>query len=181
MNDAAPRQGGLGRWLIEVPDALAAAMLLALTLVTCIDVIGREVFRAPLKGADELTIVFMAISVYAVLGSITWRENHVCVDLIDMVWPKPLIGARQIVLNLVAAAFMAAVTWRVWIVAGRLTEDGEVTMYLRVPKGPLAYFFAVMCAIAVLCLLVNCVRYIAGRGPLDTIQGDLEIGKHRID
>ena len=180
MNDTG-RKGGLGHWLIQGPDTLAAAMLLALTVVTCVDVIGREVFRAPIKGADELTVVFMAISVYAVFGSITWRENHVCVDLIDMVWPKPLVGARQIALNLVAAAFMTAVTWRVWIVAGRLWDDGEVTEYLRIPRGALAYVFAVMCGIAVLCLLANCIRYALGRGPLDEISSDLEIGKHRID
>jgi TRAP-type C4-dicarboxylate transport system permease small subunit len=181
VNDSAPPPGGIGQWLIRGPDTLAAALLLALTLVTCIDVIGREVLRAPIKGADELTVVFMAISIYAVFGSITWRENHVCVDLIDMVWPKRLIGARQIVLNLIAAAFMAVVTFRVWIVAGRLTGDGEVTEYLRIPKGSLAYLFAVMCAIATLCLLANCVRYLLGRGPLDEITSNLEIGKHRID
>lgn len=181
MNDTAPKQGGLGRWLIRGPDVIAAAMLLALTVVTCVDVFGREVLRAPVKGADELTVVFMALSVYAVFGSITWRESHVCVDLIDMVWPKPLTGARQIALNLIAAAFMAAVTWRVWIVAGRLTGDGEVTEYLRFPKGPLAYFFAAMCAIATLCLLANCVRYAIGKGPLQEMKSELEIGKHRID
>jgi hypothetical protein len=161
---------------------------------------GSGDWFSPLKGGDELTIVFMAVSVYAVLGSITWREEHVCVDLIDMVWPKPLTGARQIMLNLVAAAFMTLVTWRVWFVAGRLCSDdvwwkwlddlwhwrrlcpgGEVTEYLRVPKGPLTYFFAVMCAIATLCLLANCVRYLLGRGPLDQTKSDLEIGKHRID
>ena len=181
MNGASPGQGGFGHWLIRGPDILAAAMLLALTLVTCFDVIGREVLRAPVKGADELTVVFMAISIYAVFGSVTWRENHVCVDLIDMVWPKPLVGARQIALNLVAAAFMAVVAWRVWIVAGRLTGDGEVTEYLRLPKGVFTYFFAAMCAIATLCLAANCVRYLLGRGPLDEISSDLEIGKHRID
>ena len=76
---------------------------------------------------------------------------------------------------------MAAVTWRVWIVAGRLTGDGEVTEYLRIPKGPLVYFFAAMCAIATLCLLANCVRYLMRRGPLDSMHSELEIGKHRID
>lgn len=186
MNDSAPQQGGIGHWLIRGPDMLAAAMLLALTLATCIDVLGRELhgllpWFSPLKGADELTVVFMAISVYAVAGSITWREDHVCVDLIDMVWPKPLVGARQIALNLIAAAFLAVVTWRVWFVAARLTGDGEVTEYLRIPRGPLTYFFAIMCAVAALCLLANCVRYILRRGPLDQIKSDLEIGKHRID
>jgi hypothetical protein len=63
----------------------------------------------------------------------------------------------------------------------KLTGDGEVTEYLRIPKGSLAYLFAVMCAIATLCLLANCVRYLLGRGPLDEITSNLEIGKHRID
>ena len=186
MNDGAPKPGGFGHWLIRGPDMLAAAMLLGLTVVTCIDVLGRELhgvlpFLTPLKGADELTVVFMAISVYAVFGSITWREEHVCVDLIDMVWPKQHAGPRQIALNLIAAVFMAVVTWRVWFVAGRLTGDGEVTEYLRIPKGPLTYFFAVMCGIAALCLLANGVRYLMRRGPLDKIESNLEIGKHRID
>jgi len=199
MSETTPVAGaGAGRWLIRGPDLLAAAMLFALTAVTCADVIGRELhglflkpffarflgsepWFTPLKGTDELTVVFMAISVYAVLGSITWREEHVCVDLIDMVWPKPLTGARQIALNLIAATFLAVVTWRVWFVAARLTADGEVTEYLRIPRGPLTYLFAVMCGVAALCLLVNCARYLVGRGPLDQMKSDLEIGKHRID
>lgn len=191
---------GLVRWLTDGPDFVAAAMLLALTVVTCIDVIGRELLNAPLKGADELTVIFMAITIYAVFGSITWRENHVCVDLIDLVWPKPLTGPRQIALNLVAAAFLVVVADRVWVVAGRLCNDqpwwqwivdvfsgaeicagGEVTMYLRFPRGPLTYFFAMMCAIAAVCLLANCVRYLLKRGPLDTAASMSELGKHRID
>jgi TRAP-type C4-dicarboxylate transport system permease small subunit len=174
-------QGGLGRWLMRGPDMIAAAMLLALTVVTCVDVIGREVLRAPIKGADELTVVFMALCIYAVYGSITWREDHVCVDLVDLVWPQRLVAPRQIVLNLVAAAFLAVVTQRVWIVAGRLTGDGERTEYLHIPKGPLTYVFAVMCGVATLCLLGNGVRYLIGRGPAATPAHEAAIGKHRID
>lgn len=198
MGTSGPAGPGWARFLVRGPDILAAAMLLALTLVTFVDVLGRELntlfsgkffirifgsgeWFSPLKGGDELTIVFMAISVYAVFASITWREEHVCVDLIDMVWPKRLTGARQIALNLIAAVFLAAVTWRVWFVAGRLTGDGERTEYLQIPKGPLTYFFAVMCGLATLCLLANAVRYAIRRGPLDRNTSDLEIGKHRID
>jgi TRAP-type C4-dicarboxylate transport system permease small subunit len=198
MAAGGPAGSGWARFLVRGPDMLAAAMLLALTAVTFVDVLGRELhglfsrpffarifgssdWFSPLKGGDELTVVFMAISVYAVFASITWREEHVCVDLIDMVWPKHLNGARQIALNLIAAVFMAIVTWRVWFVAGRLAGDGERTEYLQIPKGPLTYFFAVMCALATLCLLANCVRYVLKRGPLDSNRSELEIGKHRID
>lgn len=217
MGASGPAGPGWARLLARGPDVLAAAMLLALTAVTFVDVVGRELnslfsgkffvrnfgsgdWFSPLKGGDELTIVLMAISVYAVFASITWREEHVCVDLVDMVWPKRLTGARQIALNLIAAAFMVLVTWRVWFVAGRFCNDepwwkwivdaiswralcagGERTEYLQIPKGPLTYFFAVMCGLAAVCLLANVVRYAMRRGPLDRKTSDVEIGKHRID
>lgn len=147
-------------------DVIAALMLLALSAVTVIDVIGRYVFRAPIGGADELTVFFMAIGVYAVFPRICWREEHICVDIIDLVYPKRWIAPRQMALNALAALFMALVTWRMWFLAGRLTEDGEVTMFLRLPKGPLVYFFVLMCAAATLALAANAVRYALGRGPL---------------
>ena len=152
--------------LAAAPDALAALMLLALVLVTVVDVVGRYLFRAPIGGADELTVYFLAIGIYAVLPRITLREEHVAVDLIDMVYPKRWIAVRQILMNLLAAAFMAVATWRLWILAMRLKEDAEVTMFLGLPKGPLTLFITLMCAIATLALLVNVVRYASGRGPL---------------
>ena len=63
----APRQarghpsGGMKTWigrLAAAPDALAALMLLALVVVTVVDVVGRYLFRAPIGGADELTVFF---------------------------------------------------------------------------------------------------------------------------
>lgn len=153
---------------MAAPDVIAGVMLLALSAVTVVDVVGRYVFSAPIGGADELTVFFMAIGVYAVLPRICWREEHVCVDIIDLVYPKRWIAARQMVLNALAAVFLGLVTWRMGFLAGRLMEDGEVTMFLRLPKGPLVYFFVVMCAAATVALAANAVRYALGRGPLLT-------------
>jgi TRAP-type C4-dicarboxylate transport system permease small subunit len=164
--EQARRRRGWLYWTTRAPDVLAALALLALSAVTVIDVVGRYVFRAPIGGADELTVFLMAIGVYAVLPRVSWREEHVAVDLIDLFYPKRWIGLRQLALNAVSAAFMAMVTWRMWIIAGRMLEDNEVTMFLRLPKGPLAYFFCVMCAITTLLLAANVLRYLLGRGPL---------------
>lgn len=160
----------LGR-LGTAPDVLAALMLLALVLVTVVDVVGRYLFRAPIGGADELTVYFLAIGIYAVLPRITWREEHVAVDLIDMIYPRRWIAARQMLMNLVAAAFMAVATWRLWILAVRLREDAEVTMFLGLPKGPLTLFITLMCAIATVALLGNVLRYARGIGPLQQDSG----------
>ena len=152
----------------RVTDLLAAAMLFLLCAVTIVDVVGRDVFRRPIRGADELTVVFMAISVYAVYLTITWRQDHVCVDLVDLVYPKSrlAIGVREVVLHLLAFAFMAAVTYRIFVVADRLHGYGEVTEFRRIPKGLLTYFFFAMCVLTTFGLLLNALRYVVGAGPL---------------
>jgi TRAP-type C4-dicarboxylate transport system permease small subunit len=175
---AAPASGSdaldriVGR-ISRATDLLAGAMLFLLCVVTVVDVVGRDIFRQPIKGADEFTVVFMAISVYAVYFTVTWRQDHVCVDLIDLAYPKSrfAIGVREVLIHLAAFAFMAAVTYRVFVVADRLHGYGEVTEYRRIPKGLLTYFFFAMCALTTLGLLLNTVRYIAGVGPLQRPAG----------
>lgn len=158
-------RGGL-RLLLGASDVVAAGTLLALSTVTVVDVVGRYVFNSPIGGADELTVFLMAIGVYAVLPRISRREEHIAVDIIDLVYPRRWLGLRQALLNALGAAFMAMVTWRMELVASRMAGDNEVTMFLRLPKGPLAYFFTAMCAIATAMLAWNVVRYLRGRGPL---------------
>ena len=174
--------------LERIMDAAGAVLLLALALMTLVDVIGRELHGinriepfasligdeplfSPLRGADELTVIFMATSTYAVFAGITWRQDHVAVDLIDMVYPKRWIAAREIAINLLAAAFMAVIAWALWGRAGRTAEGGEVFQYLRIARAPFLYFFTGIAALTTLVLLANAGRYLAGRGPLQRSAG----------
>jgi TRAP-type C4-dicarboxylate transport system permease small subunit len=174
-------------------DAAGALLLLALAVMTLIDVVGRELHGinridfvaavigkeplfAPLKGADELTVIFMAASTYAVFAGITWRQEHVAVDLIDMVYPKRWIAPREIAINLLAAAFMAVVAWALWKRAGLTAEGGEVFQYLRIPRAPFLYFFTAMATLTALVLVANAAAYLAGRGPLQRAQAGASAG-----
>ena len=180
---AAPPRRDIVWYVSRTTDLIAALMLLLLCLVTVIDVTGRDVFRRPMKGADELTVIFMAVSTYAVFFTVTWRQEHVCVDLIDLVYPKSnfWIGLREIAIHIAAAGFMVLVTQRLWVLAGRYVENAETYEYTGLAKWPFLYFFTAMCALAIVALAINAVRYAIGRGPMQRQTSELEIGKHRID
>lgn len=186
MSAASTRASGAAAawtWVARLMDAAGALLLLALAVMTLVDVLGRELHGinelgfvsalfgkeplfTPLKGADELTVIFMATSTYAVFAGVTWRQEHVAVDLIDMVYPRRWIAAREIVISLLAAAFLAVVAWALWKRAGLMAEYGEVFQYLRLPRAPFIYFFTAMAALTALVLVTNAARYLAGRGPL---------------
>ena len=153
-------------------DGFAACVLLAMTIMTCIDVIGREVFNAPLDGATELTQVMMPLIIFAVLPAVSYQEEHITVDLLDLWYPDSGINVRQIVLNVIIALAMAGVSYQLWILGGEFIELNDRTQYLQIPKGPIAYFIGVMSGVTSIMLFINAARYVRGRGPMSPGTGE---------
>lgn len=63
-------------------EGVAALLVTGLVLVTCVDVVGRYFFNAPLGGAFELTQIFLAALVFVSLPLTTLHGGHVEVDLL---------------------------------------------------------------------------------------------------
>lgn len=162
----APSGSLIGRFLAAIPDGASSLVLFALMVMTCIDVTGREFLGDPLDGATELTQLMLGAIVFAVLPTVSLREEHVAVDLLDIWFPKRFIGARQAVLNFVMAVIMGVLAWRVWLSAARTADYGDATEYLRIPIAPMEFFIGIMCGISALALAANVVRYSMGAGPL---------------
>ena len=173
MAETAPRRRLARRAFTAATDGFGAAVLFVLMVMTCVDVFGREVLSAPLDGATELTQVMMGLIVFAVFPIVSLREDHITVDLLDRWFPRRLARPRLVVINLLAAAVMAGVCWRVWIVGGFQSDYGDATEFLSIPLGPVSYFISVMSGVAAAVLLANAVRHLSGSGsPEAAGQGD---------
>ncbi len=64
-------------------SAIALAAMTLLVAVTAVDVIGRNLFNAPLGSAYEAVAVLLGLVVYAGLFSVAERREHVTVDLLS--------------------------------------------------------------------------------------------------
>ena len=166
MTDRSSGGKQMGLWLARFLEGAAGVVLFAMMAMTCIDVTGRYFFNAPLDGATELTQMMLAIVVFAVLPTATWREEHINVDLLDNVFPRRLVNIRQALVNLVSAVALGWLTLRIWDLAARTASYGDVTPYLGIPMAPVDYFIAVMAGATALALALNVVRYLGGVGPL---------------
>ena len=163
------RGSGIGRaglWLARFLDCFAALLLFALMVMTCIDVFGRYLFNSPLNGATELTRLMMAGVIFAALPVLSWREGHVTVDLMDAIFPRALVNARQAFLNAATSIAFAVIGWRVWILAARAADYGDTTEFLEIPTAPFVYVMAVLSTVTSAALALNVWRYLRGRGPL---------------
>ena len=126
----------------------AALILLSLVLITCVDVVGRYFFSAPLAGAFELTELLLAALVFAALPLTTERREHIEVDLLNAFLGR---RARQVLsafAGLFSAALLATFAWRLASHAAKAAGDGAVTNALEIPLAPFGYLASASCLVS---------------------------------
>ena len=144
----AGRGGPTLRLLLERSLGVGAALILfALVLVTCVDVVGRYFFDAPLRGAFELTELLVAALVFAALPLTTERREHVEVALMDAL-PARLNRLAGAAAGLFSAALLTTFAWRLASHAMRTAHDGAVTNALEIPLAPFGWLAAIACLVS---------------------------------
>jgi TRAP-type C4-dicarboxylate transport system permease small subunit len=124
----------VNRWLHFV----AGVMLLAIMLMTVVDVIGRTAFNTPFRGTIELTQMAMVLVVYLGLGYAAHEDDHISVDLLDSQLGRRMRLAVAVFTGIFGAAVIGLLTWNLYQFADRLDIGGFTTAVLRIPQGPVA-------------------------------------------
>ena len=127
---------------------VASAILLAMMLLTVVDVVARYVFSRPLRGAFEITELMLLVLIFAGLPLVSFADEHAVMDFIDRIlgsrgqrWLERLVQAA-------CAAFMFLLAWLVWRKADRIWAYRDATDVLRVVYGPFVYFMAITLGLA---------------------------------
>ncbi len=135
---------------------------MALMLITCIDVFGRYLFNNPLTGSTELTEIAVGIVIFSVLPIVSWRNDHVVVDILDHFFSRRVHMIRTIVINLLISVALVFLGQRIYVLGQRSLSYGEVTEYLAIPLGWMMIFIAIMCWVTALAVVtLGIVRAIA--------------------
>lgn len=112
---------------------LGAFCLVAMTLVTCAEVVMRYFFSRPIFGSAELTQLLLGVLVFAGMFAVTRDRGHVNVSLFEPFLLKYFRrGYRSLfdVCTLIGVLAVAIILgWRVW----DLTHYPETTVVLRLP------------------------------------------------
>ena len=132
---------------------VAALLLVALALLTCVDVVGRYFLNRPLTGAFELTELAMGALVFSSLPLVTLRRQQVTVDLFDSFVPRAWRRVQNALADLIAAACAGVIAWQLWRKAVNMAAAGETTATLGIPVYPLVYYMALLASITVALML----------------------------
>ncbi len=142
------------RVLVKVMTVVAALGIMAMLLVTCIDVILRA-FNRPLIGALDIVRIASVITIAAAMPYTTALKGHVAVEycfhklsrrgriIVDTIW------------RIMACTLFGCLTWQCLIYAASLKKNGTVTPTLQVPLYWIPYVLAFSCGLVGLVILHN--------------------------
>jgi len=143
---------------------IAALVLLALVVITCIDVIGRYGFNSPLVGTVELVEICMGAITFFSFPLMFMRHDHIIVDLIPH-FKRGYLGWITSLLILAVTCYVAIrLGDRVWDYAVRAFEDGDVTEYLLIPRYPVVGFVSAALFSAAAISLLRFLSLLSKRG-----------------
>ncbi|WP_253447436.1 TRAP transporter small permease [Halomonas sp. Y3] len=160
MHTLTTRATRVGRVLQLMLEGVAGATLFGMMLLTTADVTGRYFFNSPILGTVELTQLMLAALVFLSLPVVCWRQEHISVDLLDAIFPAKLVWVREVLVNLLVTAALWVMAQRVWTLAERAFQWGDVTEFLRIPRGYLVGLIAIMLALSALLTLARAVLYL---------------------
>lgn len=142
-----------------------AAALLAVLVVSIVDVVGRYVFNAPLIGADDLIRFGMALIVFGALPAVSRAGEHITVDLVAERLPARAQRAIARLWNGCAALALAYIAWRLFDLGLRAVDYGDRSPMLRLPFPPLIFFMSACATVAAGIELVRMCGPKPVRGP----------------
>ena len=136
----------------------ASVVLLAMMLLTVVDVVARYWLRRPVHGAFEVTELMLVVLIFAGLPLVSFADEHAVMDFADHLLGPRGQRALQRAVHVVNAAFMGLLTWLMWLKADRIWGYRDATDVLRILYGPFVYFMALTLALAGLIHLYKVVE-----------------------
>jgi TRAP-type transport system small permease protein len=153
--------------LNRVLGAIAAFLIFSMMCITVVDVIGRYGFNRPLPGASEVTEAMLAAAIFAALPLVTLENGHITMTLLTERLTPTGRRMQGALVSLFSVLVLSLIAWRLFRHAAQLASYGDVTVFLGLPRAPLAYLMASLAglgAVAAGVLAVRCLRGRAGSG-----------------
>jgi TRAP-type C4-dicarboxylate transport system permease small subunit len=119
-----------------------ALMLVAMTVLTCVDVIGR-LFKHPVFGSVELMSLMGALTVAMALPDTHAARGHIGVELFVNRLPGKPRAVVALISGLMSLILFFLVSWQMLEYSVKMMKSGEVSMNLSLPEYLIIFSVAV--------------------------------------
>ena len=145
---------------------LGIAALLAIMVITFIDVIGAKLFAWRLPGSIDMVMVFQAVAIAFAAAMVLILDRHVQVTILFNRMPGSAQAITATIVHLLELGLFILIVWRLFVFGHYMQTGNQGTMTIRIPLYPFGYGLAV--ALIPVCLviisrIVNSIARAVGR------------------
>lgn len=137
--------------------------LLALTVITVVDVTLRSAFNSPIFGGQDIAQLFMIMVVCCSVAYSGRSGGQVAVELFDSFGSERGMRLIGITIKMISVAMLGVLSWHLVISGLDAHEFGEATLTLEISFGPFFIILAVGIALYLLVLMAEIYLLIQGR------------------
>lgn len=151
---------GLAR-LNAVLHYFAALWLFGLALVILVDVLGRVLFNAPLRGTAEIVANSVVCIAFLQLCHAVREGRMLRVEILDAALPaaaRRMLAVAGCLLGAALFGAIAAASWEPMLNAWRIGEYAGYEGSLRIPTSPVRSLLVAMAGLATVNYLLMAVR-----------------------
>jgi TRAP-type transport system small permease protein len=134
----------------KIMDSVACSALMAMMLLTCVDVFMRYIFNNPIIGVYDIVSLLAVITISFALPYSMLSKAHVAVTLFVAHLSQKIQLVFEVFTHVLGIVFFLVLSWQSFILSEHLKTANEVTPTLQISFYPLLY-----CASA--CFLLLCV------------------------
>jgi len=147
--------------LCRTLNILGITVLMAMTLMTVMDVVGR-IFRRPIVGSTEITEFMMVTVVFLCIGWCALKGRMVTVDLVIMRLSARTQAVLNVITLIIGLCVVVLITWRSFLETMEIQEANVATIILHIPSYPFMWIlsvgFAVLCLVMIMQIVQNLAK-----------------------
>lgn len=134
--------------------AVAAASLGVIVLINGANVVGRYFFNSPVAWAEEGMLYLMVLTVFAGSCAVTWRRQHIRIEVLTERMPRAGQTVALAVVTLVSVLALGAAAWGSYLAVSMLHMFDQRSDALEMP-------IWIPQALVTIGLLLNALLFIA--------------------
>jgi TRAP-type C4-dicarboxylate transport system permease small subunit len=123
-------------------EVVGVAGLLAMMVVTLVDVIGNKLFNTPLLGAMDWVRIFQSVAIAFACAMTLIIGRHVRVEFIVTKLPQRTQAVTESIVFLLGLGLFVLLIWRLTVLGYYMQAGGETSATAHVPRCIPAYWIA---------------------------------------
>jgi TRAP-type C4-dicarboxylate transport system permease small subunit len=134
---------------------LSGLALLAIMVLTFLDVSGRKLMSQSITGSLELTELLMVVVIFGALPLVSLKNEHVVFDSFDALLPSFVQTIQRALVNIICSALLFGLAYLMWETGNEFAATGETTAQLKITKAPFIQGMGLLCGLTGLVHLIK--------------------------